>query len=166
MSEEPDNVVHLRFKRTKEDLPTPPVKKHDKKKSPPYCGLHFFVYDLDEREVSCSRCGRKFDALEALDHLGRKWSEYDYTHRNARKEIEELKKEREQLAKQVTNLKARRRRLVPNVQKDIERARSELWRVMREKNHTIAVQKMGGIQVHLNSAINTLSAFGNEPEPA
>jgi len=165
LSDEPDNVVHLRFKRTKEDLPTPPVKKHDKKKSPPYCALHFFEYNLDEREVSCSRCGRKFDALEALDHLGRKWSEYDYTHRNARKEIEELKKEGEQLTKQVTNLKARRRRLVPNVQKDIERARSELWRAMREKSHTIAVQKMGGIQVYLNSAINTLAAFGNDQEP-
>ncbi len=164
MTDPTDNVVHIRFKRTKEDLPTAPVKKSRSDASRPFCVTHFFEYDMDERSVSCVRCGRKFDAFEALDHLGRQWANYDFTHRDVRGEIAALKKQRDAVAKQVTNLKARRRRLVPNVRQDVERVRSELWRHQQERNPEIAAAIMRTIRGRIEKILGTLDSFGDEPE--
>ncbi len=163
MTDDLDNVVHVRFKRTKEDLPTPPVKKGKGDAKRPFCVTHFFEYDMDERVVSCVRCNRKFDAFEALDCLGREWANYDYTHRNARAEIADLKKQRDAIAKQVANLKAQRRRLVPNVRQDVERIRSELWRHDHEKNPEIARALMRTIRGRLEKILVTIDTFGEEP---
>lgn len=157
-----DNVVHIRFKRTKEDLPTPPVQKARPGAHRPYCGTHLFEYDMDERSVSCLKCGRKFDAFEALDHLGREWAAYDFNHRNVRGEIADLHKQRDKVAKQVTNLKAQRRRLVPNVRQDVERVRSELWRHGHEKNPEIKDAIWRTVQGRIEKILRTLDAFGDE----
>lgn len=164
MSDEPSNVVHIRFKRTKEDLPTAPVTKKRGGPAFPYCAAHFFEYDMDERSVSCARCGRNFDPFEALDHLGRQWASYDFTHRNVRGEIADLEKQRDAIAKQVRNLKARRRRLVPNVRQDVERIGSDLWRYQQEKNADISRAIMRTLQLRVTKILGALDAFGDEPE--
>lgn len=170
MDDEPidqaDNVVHLRFKRTKEDLPTAPIKKAQPTEARPFCLDHFFEYDRDERTVSCSRCGRNFDAFEAFESLAQRWSHYDYNHRNARAEIKSLEAERAKIAKQVTNLKAQRRRLVPNVRQDVERVRSELWRHEHEKNPDIAAAIMRTLRGRIEKVLHTIETFGDDEAPA
>ena len=160
-----DNVVVLRFKRSKEDLPTAPVKKGPRKDRP-FCTTHFFVYDRDERSVSCSRCERTFDAFEAFEHLAQQWSNYDYNHRDVRAEIEDLAAQRAKVAKQVANLKAQRRRLVPNVRQDVERVRSELWRHEQEKNPDIRLAIMRTIRARIEKVLHTLDTFGDEDATA
>jgi chorismate mutase len=158
-----DNVIRVRFKRTKEDLPMAPMKRAAPTDRP-FCTTHFFEYDRDERTVSCPRCGRSFDAFEAFEHLARQWASYDFNHRNVRGEIAELQKERAKVAKQVTNLKAQRRRLVPNVRQDVERVRSELWRHEHEKNPDIAGAIMRTIKTRLERVLHTLDKFGDEEQ--
>lgn len=160
--EPPDNVFPIRFKRSKDDLPTAPVKKGPPDYKRPFCINHLFEYDLDERVVRCTLCDRKFDAFEALDHLGRSWSAYDFNHRNVRGEIEELRKERERIAKQVSNLKAQRRRLVPNVRKDVESLRSGLWKHGHERNPEIAAAMMRTMQKSVEKILRTLDSFGDD----
>ncbi len=159
-----DNVVHLRFKkRSPEDLPTAPIKKSSDGKDRPFCSTHFFEYDMDERTVSCTRCGRSFDPLEALDHLSKVWQRYDWAHRNARQEIADLKDEHDHILKQVKNLKSQRRRLVPNVRQDVERVRNELGRHGWEKNPEIRDAIMRTIRGRIDKILSTLEAFGGEP---
>ena len=61
--------------------------------------------------MTCSRCGRQFDAFEALECLGREWSSYDINHRMLRHEIKDLTERREALRREVKNLQAQLRRL-------------------------------------------------------
>lgn len=158
-----DNVVNISFRRrSKEDLPDPPVKKTRRRSSRAYCGNHFFEYDMDERSVSCTRCGRSFDAFEALDHLGRNWERYDFNHRNARREIADLEKEREAVAKQVKNLKARKSRLVPAVRQDVERLRGELRKCQRETNADMAKAVLLAALCRVDKIMRTLEAFGED----
>jgi hypothetical protein len=44
-----------------------------------------------------------------------------------------------------------------------DRARSELWRYMREKNPTIAAAVAHEIHARLAKALRTLDAFGDTP---
>lgn len=161
-----NNVVHFQFKkRSPEDLPAPPVKRA-KGKDVPFCSTHFFEYDMDLRTVECSRCGRNFDPLEALEHLGNQWRNYDLNHREVRREIADLQKERDRIAKQVTNLKGQRRRLVPNVRQDVDRIRSELWDFARAKKPEIADPIMRSLQQRIARVLNTIDTFGDEAAPA
>lgn len=160
----PDNVIRVRFKRTKDDLPTAPVKKAARANDLPFCHTHYFEYDSDNRTVECSRCGRSFDAFEAFEHLARNWANYDYNHRNVRGEIKALEAERARIAKQVTNLKAQRRRLVPNVRQDVERVRSELWRHEHEKNAGIAAAILRSVRDRIEKVLHTIEKFGDVDE--
>lgn len=163
-NEPDDNVIRIRFRRTKEDLPTAPIKQVPRDYTRPFCTTHLFVYDKDARTVSCSRCERQFDPFEAFEHLAQNWAHYDYNHRNARGEIAELQNERAKIAKQVSNLKAQRRRLVPNVRQDVERLRSEFWRHEHEKNPTIAGAIKTTIWNRIDKILATLAKFGDEAD--
>ena len=162
----PDNVIRVRFKRTKEDLPAPPIHKAAATIGRPFCVTHFFEYDPDARTVTCPRCDRFFDPFEAFDLLARDWKNYDWNHRNVRGEIAELRATRTKLARQVTNLKAQRRRLVPNVRQDVERVRSELSRHAQEKNPEIKGAIMLTIRRRLEKVLFVLARFGDEDASA
>jgi predicted nucleic acid-binding Zn-ribbon protein len=157
-----DNVIPFPFKKRGEgDLPAAPVKKA-KTASLPFCSAHMFEVDEERREVLCSRCSRAFDAFEALGLLARDWSNYDWSHRSARHEIADLEKERDAIKKQVSNLKAQRRHLVPNVRVAIQRATSNLFRASNEKSGDVRsslLREAGRAMEHVQK---TIDAFGKD----
>jgi len=164
MNDGADNVIPFPFKKRGEgDLPPAPVKKV--KESAPFCSAHMFEVDEERREVTCSRCERSFDAFEALGLLARDWSNYDWSHRSARHEIADLAKEREDIKKQVSNLKAQRRKLVPNVRVDLQHAQSNLFRASNERSDDVRSGMLREAGRYLDRAQRTIDTFGtDEPQ--
>ena len=161
-----DNVIPFPFKKRGEgDMPRAPVVKA---KTPllPFCIAHSFEIDEERREVTCSRCERSFDAHEALGLLARDWANYDWSHRSVRHEIADLTKEREAIKKQVSNLKAQRRKLVPNVRVDLQRAQSNLFRASNERSDDVRSGMLREAGRFLERAQGTIDAFGAEEKTA
>lgn len=123
-----------------------------------------FEIDEDHRVVVCSRCTRAFDAFEALGLLAQEWSNYAWSHRSVRHEVAELSKEQETLKKQVSNLKAQRRKLVPNVRVDLQRAQSNLFRASNERSDDVRASLLREAARFLDRAQNTIDVFGRENE--
>lgn len=156
-----DNVIPFPFKKRGDgDLPMAPVRKA--KVDAPFCSAHMFEIDEEHRVVTCSRCERSFDAFEALGLLARDWSHYDWSHRSARHEIADLTKEREAIKKQVSNLKAQRRKLVPNVRVALQRAQTNLFRASNERSDDVRAGMLREAGRALDVAQRTIDSFGAE----
>lgn len=159
------NVIPFPFKRKRidGDLPAAPVKKA-KTSSAALCSAHFFEIDEDHRVVVCTRCERAFDAFEALGLLARDWSNYDWSHRHARQELAELAKERDAIKKQISNLKAQRRKLVPNVRVVLQRAQSNLFRASNERSDDVRAGMLREAGRHVERAQTVIDAFGTDED--
>ena len=74
------------------------------------CRAHSFEMNDKERTVRCKRCGCKFEAFDAMMALRKTWDRYYNQIVCYKREIERLEQEREQLKRDVRNLKAQRHR--------------------------------------------------------
>lgn len=81
------------------------------KRRPRTCLPHQFTIDGEERTVTCGKCKSAFDPIVALVEIARDWEHYRINWRNLRDEISRLEREREELQREVKNLRAQRRRL-------------------------------------------------------
>lgn len=69
-----------------------------------------FVFDEKERTIECPKCGRQWEAFEALVRLARDWQNFALNRTALRSEVKRLNEDRERLRKDVANLKAAKRR--------------------------------------------------------
>lgn len=160
-----DNVIPFPFKKRADgDMPRPPVKKA-KGEYIGFCSPHIFEIDEDRRLVECERCHRFFDAFEALVDLAREWEHYDYTHRSVRHEIADFTKERDALKQQITNLKAQRRKLLPNVRVPIQRVQQYLFKAQNEKADRARAALLMQAGLHLDNVQKIIDVFGVEEAP-
>lgn len=80
---------------------------HDAKR---LCMAHTFSLDEQTRTAKCKLCERLFDPFEAIMYLARRWSTYETNRGALKRECEGLEKQREELRRQVQNLKAQAKR--------------------------------------------------------
>lgn len=70
-----------------------------------------FMADEQTRTVICRRCGRTWDAFDAMLYISRKWTIYEANRNALRGEVENLRAKREEIRRDIQNLKAQKRRL-------------------------------------------------------
>lgn len=72
----------------------------------------FCAFSLDEktRTVSCKRCERSWDAFEALLYVARNWTNYAANLAALKHAVARHQQERDQLRKDIHNLKAQAKR--------------------------------------------------------
>ncbi len=97
------NVIRLR-------VPTEPKPLLVIKTRVRFCAPHHFEIDGETRTVQCSKCKAAFDPIAALLEIARDWHHYRFNAQDLRHQIERLQKERDELRRQVTNLKAQKKR--------------------------------------------------------
>jgi len=75
-----------------------------------FCHPHHFVIDDETRTVQCGRCKKMFDPIAALLELVRDWKYYMRNRKELHDEIERLQRVRDEVHREVQNLKAQKRR--------------------------------------------------------
>jgi hypothetical protein len=74
--------------------------------------LHKYVeVDIDEHELRCTQCDARIDPFEFVLSLAHEERNQIWTLKELKKQVEIFKKEKDQLQKDVANLKAQKRRL-------------------------------------------------------
>lgn len=74
------------------------------------CNCRGFRFDMKWRAVWCKKCGREWDAFDALVAIAENWRPYAENLGYLRSEEQRLREEVEQLRKDIVNLKAKKRR--------------------------------------------------------
>jgi hypothetical protein len=103
-----------------EDLPSNVVKLHHREREPKLmlvvekarsvCHPHHFIINGVERTVRCDRCNTIFDPILALLDISRDWQNYRWNREDLKHQIERLTATREALRREVSNLKAQKKR--------------------------------------------------------
>lgn len=92
----------------------PRIKKVDRHKPTAFCvACAITVCEktrTETRTVECSRCGRQWDPIAAIVHLARTWDNAAAQIQRLRAETKRLAELRDELRREVANLKAKKKR--------------------------------------------------------
>lgn len=91
---------------------------------------HHIAYDLDAGTVECTRCGKSFLPIDALDYLAREWERRTSRITRLRESMVDV----DELAKEERRIKARLRRAKQRI---TEAEEPEAVRVLEEKNEQL-----------------------------
>lgn len=69
-----------------------------------------FTSDEKTRTVTCPRCGKVWDAFDAMMFLARDWTNYDANRQALKREVSDLVALKDRLRQDVQNLKAQAKR--------------------------------------------------------
>ncbi len=89
----------------------------DIKKNEGYCQHNSIIFDEKMRSLECKDCNAVIEPFDFIKHIAYKEHRYFITLRDIQSQIKVLRNERNDLYRQVTNLKSQIRRAVRTINK-------------------------------------------------
>lgn len=97
-------IIQLTPKSEEDIRASLPIKKEK------ICQHKYVEVDIDEHELRCQQCKAKVDPFEFVLSMAYEERNQLWTRKKLKTEVENLKKERDELERVVKNLKAQKRR--------------------------------------------------------
>ena len=104
----PDNVLAFRVPSPHQTVGPSPLmqRRHSMLDRKPWCGHQAAYVDRDARDVTCQACGADLDPITVLDNIAREEMRLIWS----REELVKLREERDELQREIRNLKAQAKR--------------------------------------------------------